>query len=145
LTDLILDAYLGYDQRVLPKNQRVVLQRTHIYARPDWGSFDWAYLRRGITVQVEREEKSFTQVTYHEWDREPDRSYLSMCITGWAPDEVLTRQVRRHFYRLSYTGESPERWTMATDNHQFNLFWASLGHLPLIIPPQDAWLAYLLG
>ena len=135
--------YLGRQEERLPEGQRVIAVRTKVYARPDATNFDWAYLRTGIQVAVNRQEGRFTQVTYEEPDRVPDPQFITMSITGWVPDEVLADTRVRHFFHLEYDGPTKERWTAFSDNHTFTLFWAPLSDLPEIIAPQDRWLAYL--
>ncbi len=135
--------YLGREERALPEGQRIIAAPTKVYARPDTTSFDWAYLRRGIQVDLNRRERGFSQVTYEELDRVPDAQFVTMSITGWVPDGVLADTHIRHFYHLEYDGPSKERWISFSDNHTFTLFWAPLSDLPAIIPPQDEWLAFL--
>jgi len=139
----VIRRYLGREERSLPEGQRIIAAPTKVYARPDATSFDWAYLRRGIQVDVSRRERGFSQVTYTEPDRVPDPQYISMSITGWVPDAVLANTIVRHFYQLEISGPSVERWTSVSDNHTFTLFWAPLSDLPEIIPPQDEWLVFL--
>jgi 8-oxo-dGTP pyrophosphatase MutT (NUDIX family) len=134
---------LGSDTGSLPEGQRIILVPTKVYARPDTTSFDWAYLRKGIQVAVNRQESGFSQITYEEPDRVPEPNFITMSITGWVPDGVLADAWERHFYQLEYAGPAGERWTAFSDNHTFTLFWAPLSNLPNIIPPQDKWLAYL--
>ena len=135
--------YLGGDGGPLPEGQRIIAAPTKVYARPDATSFDWAHLRKGIQVTVNRRERGFSQVTYEEPDRVPDPQFITMSITGWVPDGMLADTVMRHFYQLEYKGPSKGRWMAFADNHTFTLFWAPLPDLPEIIPPQDEWLAYL--
>ncbi len=139
----VIRRYLGREERSLPEGQRIIAAPTKVYARPDTTSFDWAYLRRGIQVDVSRRERGFSQVTYTEPDRVPDPQYTTMSITGWVPDTVLADTIVRHFYHLEVSGHSAQRWTSVSDNHTFTLFWAPLSDLPEIIPPQDEWLAFL--
>jgi 8-oxo-dGTP pyrophosphatase MutT (NUDIX family) len=143
LAPLTIRRALGCTEQRLPEGHRVVGRPTKVYARPDLTSFDWAYLRTGIRVTASRRSSGFSQVTYEEYDREPDRQYVTMAITGWVPDEVLADTIRRHFYELGYAGPTEERWTVFTDNHTFTLFWAPLSDLPEIVPPQNGWLAFL--
>jgi 8-oxo-dGTP pyrophosphatase MutT (NUDIX family) len=138
-----IDSYLGRDEVSLPDGQRMIAAPTKVYARPDVTSFDWAYLRKGIQVEVTRRADGFSQVTYEEPDRVPDPQFITMSITGWVPDTVLADTVVRHFFRLEYCGPSKARWTAFADNHRFALFWAPISDLPKIIPPQDEWLAFL--
>ena len=143
LSDVTIKAHLGMEREQFPAHQCVVLDHTHVYARSDDTSFDWGYLRRGITVEILRREEDFAQVKYEEPDRVSDPQYVSMCIMGWVPTELLAEVRERHFYLLEFNGESVDSWQTFTDNHTFTPFWASLTDLPPIIPPQDRWLAYL--
>jgi 8-oxo-dGTP pyrophosphatase MutT (NUDIX family) len=139
----VIRRYLGGDGGLLPEGQRIIAAPTKVYARPDATSFDWAHLRKGIQVTVNRQESEFSQVTYEEPDRVPDPQFVTMSITGWVPDGALADTVMRHFFQLEYNCPSKARWTAFADNHTFTLFWAPLPDLPEIIPPQDEWLVYL--
>jgi 8-oxo-dGTP pyrophosphatase MutT (NUDIX family) len=143
LTSLSVRLYLGCAQNKLPEGQRMVARPTRVYARPDTTSFDWAYLRKGIVVAVNRRAGGFCQVTYEEFDRMPEPRYVTMCITGWVPDEALAGTTERHFFHLEPGEGTEERWVVRADNHLFTLFWAPLAALPEIIPPQDEWLQFL--
>jgi 8-oxo-dGTP pyrophosphatase MutT (NUDIX family) len=136
--------YLGCSDEKLPEGHRIVVKRTRVYARPDATSFDWAYLRQGITVVLNgRRTDGFSQVMYEEFDQVPNSQYVTMSITGWVPDGVLTDTRRRHFFHVEFRGQSEESWTVYTDNHRFTLFWAPLTDLPQIIHPQNEWLKFL--
>lgn len=145
LTALSIRQYLGCTEEKLPEGQRIIVEPTKVYARPDLTSFDWAYLRKGVPVKVTRRLDGFSQVTHEEFDRVPNPRYVTMCITGWVPDGVLTDMKKRHFFLLEFDGHSEESWAVQTDGHFFTLFWASLRALPKIIQPQDEWLAFLGG
>ena len=142
-TAVTLTHYLGSHVEKLPSDQCLIAQKTKVYARPDVTSFDWAYLPRGLMMNVNRLEGEFTQVTYEEFDQVPDPNFVSMAITGWVPNTVLADGRRRHFYHLTCHVRPDDSWTVFTDSHQFTLFWASLSALPNIIQPQDEWLAFL--
>ena len=143
LKSLSISGYLGYAEDKLPEDHRIIVEPTRVYARPDVTSFDWAYLRKGITVKLNRESCEFSQVTYEELDRVPNPQYVTMCITGWVPNDVLTDTRKRYFFHLEFHGRSERSWTVFTDNHRFSLFWAPLTDLPEIIHPQDEWLEFL--
>jgi 8-oxo-dGTP pyrophosphatase MutT (NUDIX family) len=145
LKDVTISQYLGTDLVKLRKDQRIVAEHTRVYARPDLTSFDWAFIRPGITVELHRVDSGFTQIEYKEFNHWLDPQYVSMSIKGWVPDKMLTNMYRRHFYHLEFTGKSEDRWQNFADNHTFGLFWASLDALPEIISPQDEWLVYLKG
>ena len=144
LTDLTLLHLLGIRSEILPANQRVVLERTQVYTRPDLGSFDWAVLPRGSTVNLARESAQgggdFSHVTYLEYDNIDDPRYVTYQITGWVPSERLTDSRVRHFFHFEYHGAQSEPWWVQTDNHRFRLFWAPLDALPEIVAPQRVWL-----
>lgn len=135
--------YLGHRVERPAADVMLVARATHVYARPDLGSFDWAYLRKGIQVKALRKAPGFTQVCYEEFDQLLDPQYITLAITAWAPDEALSPGLQRHFFHLETSAITPERWKVAIDNHVFTLFWAPLDHLPDIISPQDEWLAFL--
>jgi 8-oxo-dGTP pyrophosphatase MutT (NUDIX family) len=143
LTTIAQTQYLGHETQTLPADRRMIAAPTTVYARPDTSSFDWAYLRAGIQVRVERTASRFVQVTYEEHDRVPDPAYVTLRITGWVPANVLAAEVWRHFFRLTCRAQTPSRWIMHADNHVFTLFWAALDDLPPIVPPQDQWLDHL--
>ena len=90
-----------------------------------------------------RNNGDYTQITYVEHDQVPKPQYVSMQITGWVPDAVLTKFRQRHFYHLIAQGEITESWTVLTDNHSFELFWAPINKLPEIVSPQNNWLKFL--
>jgi 8-oxo-dGTP pyrophosphatase MutT (NUDIX family) len=139
-----LESWHASQETVLPEGQRVVLQRTPVFSRPDAGSFDWASFRRGIPVCEERRAGGFVQVTYQEGDRYPDPEYNSYHITGWVPEEVLGDGLRRFFYHLSVPAGGPPAWEQRSDQHLFRPFWAGIHALPAIVPPQQTWLDFAL-
>jgi hypothetical protein len=98
-----------------------------------------------MVVEVLRLAAGFTQVRYEESDRYFNPQYITYNITGWVPDEALTDQLVRHFYQFEAVDETPKNWSVATDNHIFELFWVPLNDLPPIVPPQDGWVKYLMG
>jgi len=144
LTTLSIRRYLGCAEDRPLEGQRTIAEPTKVYARPDVTSFDWAYLRKGITVVLSgRRSNGFSQVTFQEFDRVPNPQYVSMCITGWVPNNVLADTRKRLFSHLEFDGHSEESWTVYDNYHIFTLFWAPLNALPEIIHPQDTWLEFL--
>ncbi|MBI5033619.1 MAG: NUDIX domain-containing protein [Chloroflexi bacterium] len=127
----------------LSEQTRIVTRKTKVYARPDATSFDWAEFRRGVWVNVEREQNGFTQVTYEELDDYPNGNYVSYRITGWVPSDALTAKQRRHFFHLIADGDTPETWTQFSDNHTFRLFWSPLAALAEIVYPQNRQFEYV--
>ena len=143
LQNVRIVAYIGHRDEAPPGATHVIAQTTRVYARPDRSSFHWAELRRGIRVTAERREGAFTQVTYEEWDRFPNPTYVTYRITGWVPSQALCATMRRHFFHLALEGEAPREWAHDADSHTFRLFWAPLGSLPPVVEPQSEWVPYV--
>jgi len=143
LVDLEIVQHLAVKEEILPEDQRLIARATKVYARPDLGSFDWAYIRSGIKVSIANRAGFFSQVFYQEYDRLLDPQFVTFSILGWVPDDVLADVCRRHFYHLTFHGQSQNRWSVCTDNHTFSIFWVHVGDLPDIISPQNQWLDYL--
>ncbi|MBM3130912.1 MAG: NUDIX domain-containing protein [Chloroflexi bacterium] len=138
-------APMGYLDEELPRDKLAIVKNTIVYARPDATSFDWARVPRGNWVRYERAIGEWTQITYEELDQYPDAKYATYRITGWVPNDALTRQQHRHFFHLIADDETRDSWTQFSDNHQFRLFWAPLAALPEIVSPQNRWVEYVLG
>lgn len=144
LKALNLRSFLGKRLYPLSQDRRAILKGTKVFARPDPKSFDWAFFHRGIVVSLlGREEAGFTQVSYTEWDRIPNPSYISMQITGWVPEELLAEAQLRHFFLLETEEETPPEWEVQIDWHTYTLFWSPLSSLPGLIASQDEWLEFL--
>jgi 8-oxo-dGTP pyrophosphatase MutT (NUDIX family) len=143
LKHLSIRRYLGRRDYGLGSGKRIISQTTKVYARPDDSGSDWARLRIGFWVTLNRTAHGFSQVTYTEMDRWPDPRYATMEITGWVPDEVLSEGARRDFFHLQFAGQSAERWTTQDERHRFKVFWAPLHDLPQIVDTQLEWLQML--
>jgi 8-oxo-dGTP pyrophosphatase MutT (NUDIX family) len=143
LEQVFYEALLYSEDSLLPADQAITLHPTAVFSRPNPASFDWARLSPGIFVRVLRGQDGYTQISYEEPDQLPNPNYTTYQITGWVPDEVLTRRVKRHFFRLRFSGQTPPTWKVNTDHHTFTLSWAPLNEIPPLIPPQDQWLEHL--
>jgi ADP-ribose pyrophosphatase YjhB (NUDIX family) len=143
LDHLEIERYLGFKDENFPEHLRIVLKETPVFSRPDTSSFDWARLRRGIQVKVERYQAGYMQITYAESDDAEKPQFTSYQITGWVPCEALGCVVRRHFFQLRWRGEGPRDWQIMTDNHVFSPFWAARDNLPQLIANQKYWLEFL--
>ena len=143
LVNARVKAYIGYLDEEIPRDKLAVVKSTIVYARPDATSVDWARVPRGNWVRAERAQGDWTQVTYEEPDQYPNANYTTYRITGWAPNDTLTRQQRRHWFHLTTDTEKHDTWTQFSDNHSYRLFWASLAALPEIVYPQKRWVEYV--
>lgn len=136
---------IGSMRSNLPESKYIVTRNAKVYSRPDFNSFDWAQIRRGITVENNRRSESgFSHITYREYDDVQDPSYITYQITGWFPEQCLSKQIVRHFYHLEVKGDTPESWIAKADHHDFDFFWADINNLPKIISPQSEWVTYVL-
>jgi len=138
-----LAACLGYLD-TQPSSVRFVLQKTGVYARPDYSSCDVTGFQfyRGTIVSLQHCEGEFAQVTYEEWDRFPDPQVLTCQVTGWVPLSLLSDCSRRFFYHLEKAEDSLKTRDLpgvAADNHIFYPFWAPLDALPELVQPQQEW------
>jgi len=144
LDNLQIVRYLGALEEPRPEGIWIIRHKTKVYSRAKPDSFNWAEFRTGLQVQELRQEASFVQVTFQEWDRYPDPQYLTYQITGWVPQSCLCRGTLRHFYHLSFQDpELPDHWLHKDEFHLFELFWSSLNLLPEIVAPQQKWLNYV--
>jgi 8-oxo-dGTP pyrophosphatase MutT (NUDIX family) len=133
----------GVMVETLDEPECLMLHTAPVFMRPDPKSANWATLRRGIGVKIERRDGDFVQVTYAEVDRLPDPRYVTGQITGWVEAVALTQVRRRFFFILPYAGLARADWIHHADHHDFRLFWAPVDAMPELISPQDRWVAYL--
>lgn len=145
LTDFSL-RYIGSSESSLPTDQRIIMEKTKVFAHPDIHSYSWAEIRKKVHVTLKRSYNDFSQVTYIEENRFPNPDYISYQITGWIPSRILCRKTKRHFFHLTVTKETLDEWEVLAEpelNYTFKIFWAPFDMLPPIIPPQYKWLEYV--
>jgi 8-oxo-dGTP pyrophosphatase MutT (NUDIX family) len=140
LVEVVIDTEIDVEDKLLPEDRGAILHPTTVFSQPDPASFDWARLEAGTWVKILRKQHGYTQVSYEEPDQIPNPTYTSYQITGWVPNEVLTRRQVRHFFLLRFSGSTPPSWKVNADHHTFTLFWAPMDEIPALIPPQDKWL-----
>ncbi|WP_217589830.1 NUDIX domain-containing protein [Lentibacillus saliphilus] len=143
LKEFVSSKSLGKQEQNL-EGKYIIFDKAKIYSRPDTSSFQWAEIRRGITVLHERSQEEFVQISYKEGDKFPEPNYITYQITGWTKKSKLASFVTREFFHLqSYS--LLDEWEIETDNQKFNLFWSPLDNLPQIVSSQSEWLDYLLN
>ncbi|MFX1508060.1 MAG: NUDIX domain-containing protein [Promethearchaeota archaeon] len=135
--------YIGSQTTMLSNNEFLLTTKTKVYSRPIPTSFDWAELRKGVTVTSNRIQGEYTQITYKEHDRYPRPRYITYQITGWVLTKSLSKERERHFFHVITNEEVPDEWEIFADNHKFKLFWSSFNNLANIIDPQYQWLNYV--
>jgi 8-oxo-dGTP pyrophosphatase MutT (NUDIX family) len=129
----VVETELGPDRGIMRRTQTV-------YSRPEHGSFNWATIRSGLWVDVLRRAPGWAHVRFTEWNVWPDPTYATYQITGWLPEDAISHVERRSFYLLRPTAPAPDRWSAASDNHEFTLSWAPLSALPALVDAQQLWL-----
>ena len=142
LTQLTVRRYLGNIENELAPDEAVLTRDCHIFSQPDDRSLPFKRpFTRGVTVQIGEENGRFRQVTYLEYDRYPNPQALRLQIIGWLPQSCLSQTKTRHYLHLTCHQDTPDRWTLPSDNnHIFAPFWANLQPKPSVVPPQDRWL-----
>ncbi|TDF92783.1 NUDIX domain-containing protein [Paenibacillus piri] len=141
LAEFITCNYIG-KQDINLVGKYIISRKAKVFSRPDLSSFQWAEIRRGITVQQERRQGKFVQVSYIEGDQYPEPNYITYQITGWVEDSHLASKISRHFYHLRSSCYLNE-WEQEADNHTFKLFWTPFDKLPEIVSPQNEWLDFV--
>lgn len=142
LTQVNIIRYLGQMENELAPNERVLTRPIQIRSTPDLTSLPFKKMfTRGVTVQFEAQQGSFTIVSYLEYDRFPDPTCIDFQIIGWVPNEAVSSKKPRHFFHLNCVEETAVSWSLPTDNnHIFAPFWAPLTPKPALVPPQQKWL-----
>ena len=145
LQNVNIEKYLGYFENELAEQERIITQTTKVYIKPDLNAIPYKEkLTRGLTVAYHSTHNGFTHVTYFEYNQFPDPTYVAYNISGWVPNKNLSNQKTRHFFQLSTTEETEDRWELKSDRgHIFQPYWTPLSPKPEIVSPQNRWLDYI--
>jgi 8-oxo-dGTP pyrophosphatase MutT (NUDIX family) len=140
-----IEKYLGCIENELTEQERIITHTTKVYIKPDLNAIPYKEkLTRGLTVEYHSTCKDFTHISYFEYDQFPNPSYVAYNISGWVPNENLSNQKTRHFFQLSTTEETEDRWELKSDRgHIFQPFWIPLSPKPEIVSPQNKWLDFV--
>ena len=145
LQNVKIEKYLGCIENELAEQERIITQTTKVYIKPDLAAIPYKEkLTRGLTVEYHSNNKNFTHISYYEYDKFPDPSYVAYNISGWVSNKNLSKQKTRHFFLLSTTEETEDMWELKSDRgHVFQPFWTLLLPKPEIVSPQDRWLDFV--
>ena len=139
-----IEAYLGCMENELHAHQRIIINTTKVYIKPDLNAVPYKEkLTRGLTVDYCATHNNFTHVTYieYEFDEHFKPKCIDYIIDGWVPTENISDQKRRHFFHLSTQEKTADAWELKSDrDYIFKPFWTPLKPKPYLIPPQDKWL-----
>lgn len=147
LQSVEIENYLGCFENELENNQRIIAKTTQVYIEPNLSAIPYKRkLPKGLTVDYLSTQKDFTHISYVEY--EYDQFYEPICvdtnITGWVPNENISAQKKRHFFRLSTQEKTADVWELKNDQgHIFKPYWTPLSPKPNIISPQDKWLDFV--
>ncbi|MCG9126500.1 NUDIX domain-containing protein [Candidatus Poribacteria bacterium] len=145
LKELMCQQYLGCIENELDEQERLISESTEVYIKPDQNAITFKdKLTRGLTVIFHSSTTDFTHVTYFEYDQFPNPSYIAYNVSGWVPNGCINNQKKRHFFLLSTTDETEDRWELKSDmNHIFQPFWIPISPKPDIVYPQNRWLDFV--
>ena len=145
LQNVKIEKYLGCFENELAEQERILAETTKVYIKPDLNAIPYKdKLTRGLTVVYHSTHKDFTHVSYFEYDKFPDPSYIAYNISGWVPNKNLSKQKTRHFFLLSTSEKTEDMWELESDRgHIFQPFWTPLAPKPDIVLPQNRWLDFV--
>ena len=147
LRSVEIESYLGCFENELEERQRIIGETTEVYIEPNLNAIPYRRkLPKGLTVGYLSTQEDFTHISYIEY--EFDKFHKPICIdaniTGWVPNENISAQKKRHFFRLTTQEETADAWELKSDQgHIFKPYWTPLSPKPQIIPPQDRWLDFV--
>lgn len=143
LTAVRVICKLGTFSQPLDPDARLALD-THLLCSAPGESSGAFSIRRGLLVHVQETATDWSRVSYREYDYDPVEEKMTTAWeeSGWVPTRILTDHSERHFYHLTPTEPTPERWTIidGDDNGRvLELYWTPLDGAPVIVPSQRWW------
>ena len=85
LQNVKIEKYLGCFENELAEQERILTETTKVYIKPDLNAIPYKdKLTRGLTVAYHSTDKDFTHVSYFEYDKFPDPSYIAYNIRTYA-------------------------------------------------------------
>ena len=140
-----IKSYLGCIENELREGRRIIAETTQVYIEPNLNAIPYEKkLTRGHTVDYHSTRGDFTHISYIQYNKHPNPTYIRYNITGWVPNEHLSGQKKRHFFHLATQEETANTWELKSDGgHIFSPFWTPLSPKPNIVPPQNEWLDYV--
>ena len=129
---------LKVDREELPPGAALIQVSSTVYSRPDFGSFDWVTIPRGVRVDTGESKEGFVRIRYCEPEALGSHR-VSYEIAGWMEKGALTTTVERRHYRLRSTGGDEGEWEVFSDHHRFVLMWHPLSDEPRLEEPFRQW------
>jgi len=150
LIDIAVIARIGFRPETLEPAQRMVLRDAPLRQAPDPDAPHLEYnsrvdprLRRGYTVRQTAAQGNAVQVVYEESGLLPNGAAVIRFVEGWIDADAVTQAIERHFFHLTPTAPTPEKWVQSAEEkgQEFQLYWTPLAGDPDLIPLQAVWLA----
>jgi len=141
LQNLEIVRQLGIRKDTLAANERIVLRMTKVFDKPTFDASSPGYvLGRGISVKIIRQIGEFMEILCDplDLDQEPPQR-ISDC-RGYVRVSLLGSRLTRYFYLLRTSANTPTSWRVATDGHEFQLFWTPITPIPHLHPAQYEWM-----
>lgn len=145
LTNLKNIQKLGENTFFLDQKDAVLIQTLRFFAWPAQGAKrNGPLCTRGLKVNTFERKVGFTRVRYEEIDTSKEPTTLLWESEGWVPSDVLTREIKRHFYVVRVADEDRDHWNIQSDfGHIFECQWVDLDAIPELHWGQSEWLTYL--
>lgn len=128
-------------------NEYILLSSTRFYAWPAQSARrEGPLFTRGFRVNAFERKAGFAHVIYKEMDFNKTPPTLLWEKEGWLPSEMLTREMKRHFYQIEVLEETLDVWEQPADfGYTFRLEWLPVVPRPIFIGEQNTWLDYYKG
>jgi 8-oxo-dGTP pyrophosphatase MutT (NUDIX family) len=144
LSDIQLVKKLGVEEMHLPSNTCILRQASMLYPQPSYEPAGNQSIGRGWRVESGETRSGFTLVTYDEWNLNQTPPELLWQLEGWLPSDLLSTEIRRHFYLFHCQAQTPAGWDQLADmGYTFHVHWLPLQPPPGLIKEQVHWLDHL--
>jgi 8-oxo-dGTP pyrophosphatase MutT (NUDIX family) len=145
LTRIEIVKKLGEAISFTKEDEFILLKPVRFYAWPvQRAARVGALFTRGTQVEMVERKAGFIRVVYKDLDYNHKPPKLISRAEGWLPAELLTHQIKRHFYLVHVLEKTKSSWTQASDlGHTYQLEWLPLEPELELFGDQAAWLKYL--
>lgn len=129
----------------LAANARIVLETHPLCIEPGGEAVDGLSVRRGLMIYFQGAAGEWTRALYREYSYDPatKQELTRWEKIGWLPTRILSPRIMRHFYHLTPTEPTPERWIVedpGDDGRVLELYWVPLEGETSIAQAQVWWL-----
>ena len=145
LTRIEIVKKLGENISFTKEDEFILLKPVRFYAWPVQRAARVGPLHtRGVRVELVERKAGFIRVRDRDVDINQTPPKELSKVEGWLPAELLTHQIKRHFYLVNVLEKTKTNWRQTSDmGHIFQLEWLPLDPRPDLIGEQSDWLNYL--